>query len=209
MFKLIGRPGWGSVMVEAQLAWYGLSYTVEDIDDLFKSAEARAKLRPVNPVAQVPTLILPDGAVMTESAAITLHLADVAASSALVPAPGERERPRFLRWLVFIVANIYPTFTFADDPARFVPGEEAQKGFRANVDDHAKRLWGIVESEAGQPWFLDGRLSALDFYISAMTRWRPRREWFAANAPRLAAIATAADGLPQLQSVWNRNFPTS
>jgi hypothetical protein len=30
------------------------------------------------------------------------------------------ERAKFLRWLVFIVANIYPTFTYADDPSRFV-----------------------------------------------------------------------------------------
>lgn len=209
MFKLIGRPGWGSVIVEAQLARYGLDYAVEDIDDLFKSAEAREKLRPLNPVAQLPTLILPDGEVMTESAAITLHLADVAASNVLVPSSGESERPRFLRWLVFIVANIYPTFTYADDPSRFVPGEEAQKGFRANVDDYAKRLWGMVESEAGQPWFLGDRQSALDIYISAMTRWRPERQWFAANAPRLNAIAIATDRLPQLQEVWQRNFPAA
>lgn len=208
MFKLIGRPGWGSVMVEAQLAWYGLDYEIEDIDDLFKSTEARDKLRQLNPVAQVPTLILPNGEIMTESAAITLHLADVAQSDALVPPPSALERPRFLRWLVFIVANIYPTFTYADDPSRFVPGEEAQKGFRANVDDYAKRLWGILESEAGQPWFLGTRQSAVDIYIAAMTRWRPKREWFATNAPQLHAIATATDALPQLQGVWQRNYPS-
>lgn len=209
MFKLFGRPGWGSVMVEAQLALYGLDYTIEDVDDPFKSAEARAELQPYNPLAQLPTLILPDGQVMTESAAITLHLADVTGSDALVPAPGDPERPRFLRWLVFIVANIYPTFTYADDPARFVPGEEAQKGFRANVDAYAKRLWGMVESDAREPWFLGDRLSAIDIYISAMTRWRPRREWFAANAPRLTANALAADALPELQAVWMRNFPAA
>src|SRR5690606_18819774 len=115
----------------------------------------------------------------------------------------------FLRWLVFIVANIYPTFTYADDPSRFVPGEEAQKGFRENVDAYARRLWGILESEAGQPWFLGERLSALDLYISAMSRWRPKREWFAANAPRLHAIGTAFEALPQVQSVWQRNFPAA
>ena len=209
MYKLIGRPGWGSVIVEAQLAWYGLQYAVEDIEDLFKSADAREKLRQLNPVSQVPTLILPNGEVMTESAAITLHLADAASSDALVPSTGETERPRFLRWLVFIVANIYPTFTYADEPSRFVPGEEAQKGFRANVDNHAKRLWGMMEREAGQPWFLGDRQSALDIYIAAMTRWRPKREWFAINARRLHAIASAADGLPQIQDVWKRNFPAT
>lgn len=208
MFKLFARPGWGSVIVEAQLAWYGLDYTIEDLDDLFKSADARAKLQPFNPVAQLPTLILPDGQIMTESAAITLHLADVAGSDSLVPAPGEPERPRFLRWLVFLVANIYPTFTYADDPSRFVPGEVAQKAFRANVDEYEKRLWGMLERDAGQPWFLGDRVSAMDIYISAMTRWRPKREWFAANTPRLIANATAGDALPQLQAVWKRNFPT-
>jgi len=208
MFKLFGRPGWGSVIVEAQLAWYGLDYAVEDIDDLFKSAEARARLQPFNPLAQVPTLLLPGGEVMTESAAITLYLADVAASDALVPAPGEPDRARFLRWLVFLVANIYPTFTYADDPARFVPGDEARKGFRANVDDYAKRLWGIVDGQAAaRPWFLGNRLSAIDIYISVMTRWRPGRQWFLANAPRLHAIAVEADRLPQLQKIWQRNFP--
>lgn len=209
MFKLIGRPGWGSVMVEGQLAWYGLDYAIEEVDDLFKSAEARENLRQLNPVAQIPTLILPNGEVMTESAAITLHLADVAGSNALVPSPGEPERPRFLRWLVFIVANIYPTFAYADEPSRFVSGKEPQRKFRSNVDEHAKQLWGIVESEAGQPWFLGERQSALDIYICAMTRWRPGRAWFAANATRLDAIATAADRLPQLQPVWQRNYPAA
>jgi GST-like protein len=112
MYKLFGRRGWGSVLVETQLAWYGLPFTIEEVDDLFASAAARARLGPINPVAQVPTLLLPDGSVMTESAAITLHLADVAGSNALVPASGDTFRPRFLRWLVFLVANIYPTFTY-------------------------------------------------------------------------------------------------
>src|SRR5215470_1883319 len=100
MYKLYARPGWGSVLVEAQLAWYGLDYELEELDDLFASAAAREKLAPINPLAQVPTLILLDGQVMTESAAITLHLADVTGSGDLVPAVGEAARPKFLRWLV-------------------------------------------------------------------------------------------------------------
>jgi glutathione S-transferase len=129
------------VLVEAQLAWYGLPYEIENLDDLFKSTEARERLRPVNPLAQVPTLVLPDGQVLTESAAITLHLVDVTQSADLVPAPGEGERPTFLRWLVFLVANVYPTFTFADDPARFVEGEAAQQVFETNVGAYRERLW--------------------------------------------------------------------
>ncbi len=208
MHTLYARPGWGSAIVELQLAWYGLPYRLEDAGDLLSSPEARARLAPLNPVAQTPTLTLPDGTVMTESAAITLLLADAATpDSTLVPPPGDPTRPAFLRWLVFIVANIYPTFTYADIPARFVDHPAGQPGFKAQVDAYARRLWHALESQAGTPWFCGPNLTALDLYLGVMTRWRPNRPWFAAHCPRLFAIAEAADALPALRAVWQRNFP--
>jgi GST-like protein len=207
MYKLYARQGWGSLLVEAQLAWYGLPFAIEEVENLIESAAARERLAPVNPVAQVPTLFLPDGSVMTESAAITLYLADVAGSDILVPGPGDAFRPRFLRWLIFLVANIYPTFTYVDDPARFVSVEAAQTPFVQAVSAYRERLWAMVEQEAMAPWFLGERFSALDIYIATMTRWRPRRAWFAEHRAKLHAIALRADALPKLAAVWRRNFP--
>ena len=87
-YKLWGRAGWGSTLVEAQLVWYGLPFTFEAVGDLFKEPDARAKLEKVNPLAQVPTLVMPDGSVMSESAAITLLLADISGQDSLVPKAG-------------------------------------------------------------------------------------------------------------------------
>lgn len=206
-YTLWGRPGWGSAIVEAQLDWYGLPFAFEPVEDLFKTPGAKAKLEKVNPLAQVPTLVLPDGTVMSESAAITLLLADLTGQDSLVPAAGAPERAPFLRWLVFLVANIYPTFTYADDPSRFVSVNNARDPFRAATDAYAQRLWRQVESAAGTPWFLGERFSALDIYIDVMTRWRPRRGWFETETPRLFAIARKADQRPELKETWRRNFP--
>ena len=206
-YKLYGRPGWGSALVEAQLAWYGLPFEFEAVDDLFKSPDARVRLEKVNPLAQVPTLVMPDGSIMSESAAITLLLADVTGKDSAVPAPGAPERARFLRWLVFLVANIYPTFTYADDPARFVAVNSARDAFRAATDAYAQRLWKQAESAAGGPWFLGERFSALDIYVGVMTRWRPKRGWFESETPHLFAIARRADRVPELAEVWKRNWP--
>ncbi|MDP3160781.1 MAG: glutathione S-transferase family protein [Reyranella sp.] len=211
-YKLYGRLGWGSAIVEAQLVWYGLPYTYEAVDDLFKSPDARARLEKVNPLAQVPTLVMPDGSIMSESAAITLLLADITGKDRLVPAAGAPERAKFLRWLIFIVANIYPTFTYADDPSRFVSVNAARDPFRAATDAYAQRLWRQIEGEAAQveprgPWFLGERFSALDIYINVMTRWRPKRGWFEGEAPRLFAIARRADQRPELKQTWRRNYP--
>jgi len=206
MYTLYARDGWGSAIVEAQLAWYGIDYRRHVVGDLFRSADAREELARFNRITQVPTLLLPDGRVMTESAAITLHLADATGSDELVPGPSAPERPDFLRWLVFLVANLYPTFTYADDPSRFVQVAEARAPFRASVDAYARRLWGIVGEAAGSPWFLGSRFSAMDLYVGVMTHWRPGREWFASDAPRLAAIANAVDKETRLAEVWRRNF---
>ncbi len=205
-FTLYGTPGWGSVLVEAQLAWHGLDHEVVEVGDLFSDPEAQAKARAHNPLGQIPALVLPDGQTMTESAAITLHLADLTGDDSLVPGPAEPGRAAFLRWLVYCVANIYPTFTYADLPERFAP-EDAAQAFGDNVKDYAKRLFVILDQAAGAPFFLGERMSALDIYVCAMTRWRPGRAWHADNCPRLAAIAERMDREPRLKAVWARNFP--
>ncbi len=206
-FILHARTGWGSAIVEAQLAFYGLPYRLEDAGDLFDSADARDKLRPLNPLTQVPVLVRPDGTVLTESAAITLHLADLTGRDDLVPGPQAPQRAAFLRWLVFLVANIYPTFTYADIPTRFVKDEQAADAFLQEVNTYGRRLWGMVEGAAAAPWFLGDRFSALDIFLAVMTRWRPGPAWFAENAPLLACAAAGASDLPVLADVMARNFP--
>jgi GST-like protein len=108
---------------------------------------------------------------------------------------------------VFLIANIYPTHTYADVPGRFVAGEEAQRAFEANVNAYARRLWEIMEAQAGAPWFLGAHFTALDLFIAVMTKWRPTRAWFKTHAPRLHAIALAVQVAPQIAEVWSRNFP--
>jgi GST-like protein len=207
--RLFGEPGWGSTIVETQLVWYGLEHDFERVGDLFKSEEGRRRLAAVNPLAQIPTLVLADGTVMTESAAITLHLADITGLDSLVPRRGAATRAAFLRWLVFFVANLYPTYTYGDDPSRFVDGEQAQKSFKAHVSAYREKLYRQLEGTAGSPWFLGERFSALDIYVCVMSRWSPGRDWFATNAPKLAEIAARTEQVPSLEAAWRRNRPNA
>lgn len=203
--RLFGEPGWGSAIVEAQLDWYGLPFEFERVGNLFKDTDSRQRLEAVNPLAQIPTLLLADGTVLTESAAITLYLAETTGKDSLVPASRDAARATFLRWLVYLVANVYPTYTYGDEPARFVDGTDAQQSFKSHVDAYAKKLYSQLEGVAGAPWFLGERFSALDLYLCVMTRWRPKREWFAANTPKLTAIAVRTEQVPQLVACWKRN----
>lgn len=205
---LYRRRGWGSALIEAQLAWYAMPVELVEIGDVFRDAGARDDLIRINPAGQVPALILPDGRMMTESAAITLYLADLAGRADLVPEPAAPERAYFLRWLIFIVAQIYPCFTFGDAPARYVSDPKAQEEMQQRIFARAEQMWRALGAAAAPdgPWFLGDRLSALDLYLGVMTYWEPGPDWFRAHLPRVHAIGQAVRDEPRLAPVFAANF---
>jgi GST-like protein len=206
-YTLYGQRGSGSMIVEAALALAGapVSHVEVSWDDLGWHS---GTLKELNPLGQLPTLITPDGQVLTESAAMMLHLADRFPEAGLVPPADHPQRAVFQRWLIFLVAAVYPTFTYGDVPERWVEGDEAAAAkLRAGTDSHREVLWRYLETVAGEPWFLGDTFSALDLYVWQMRWWRPGREWFAAETPRIDAIGRRADALPPVSRVQQRNFP--
>jgi GST-like protein len=190
--------------VECAFTLAGIDFAYEEVD--YSADTTRARLLQFNPLAQVPTLVLPDGTVMTESLAMIHWANDIAPKAGLIPGVGDSLRPIFYRWALFLVAAIYPTFTYGDEPKRWVPNEEGAKQLRQSTDEHRQKMWLELEAIAGSPWFLGERRTALDLYVACMTRWRPGRKWFKANTPRLVAIARNAITLPELAPAMQKNF---
>src|SRR5581483_3700814 len=62
--ELYGCKGCGSAVVEALLAWAGVPYTYHEVEP-WKPGPAVDALARINPLVQVPTLVLEDGAVVT------------------------------------------------------------------------------------------------------------------------------------------------
>jgi len=105
---------------------------------------------------------------MTESATIILHLADKVQGYTLVPPPRNTKRAPFLRWLIFLVSAVYPTFTYGDVTERWVGADyqkAAGKALRSGTDEHRKGLWRFLETQVDGPWFLGRTMSALDLYV--------------------------------------------
>jgi GST-like protein len=201
---LLGCQGCGSAVVEAAFALAGVPLDYEEVD-YGAGSPTRERLLSINPLGQVPALLLPDGTVLSESLAMLHYLDDLEPGANLIPPRGDPTRKHFYRWAVFIVAALYPTFTYGDDPGKWV-GESAGKQLRESTDAHRKVLWKQLETAAGSPWFLGARFSALDLYIAVMTHWRPGRKWHAAETPASVAIADAVAALPPVAPVFARNF---
>ena len=202
---LLGSKGCGNAIVESAFAVAGIPIDYEEVD-YSADSPTRPRLLAVNPLGQVPALVLPDGRVMTESLAIIHHISDHAPKAGLIPAGGDPTRETFYRWAVFIVAALYPTFTYGDDPKKWVADEAGSKMLRDSTNRHREALWKELEAAAGSPWFLGERMSALDLYFASMIYWRPGRKWFDANAPKMAAIAKRAAALDAVAPVIAKNF---
>ena len=201
MMMLYGAPGWGSAIAEVMLTLAQMPYQFVYVSGFDRPGPARDRLLALNPLAQVPTLRLADGEVMTESAAIALMILDH--RPGLAPPPGTAERRRFQRLLVWLVANVYPTFTYADYPARFAP--DAARQLQNSCLAYRKTLYLWLDGQLGAPFALGEQLTLLDAYVVIMRSWGPRAAWFAANAPRLSAVADRVQALPVLREVLLRN----
>jgi len=203
--RLLGCKGCGSAIVESAFAIAAIPLECEEVD-YSAGSPTRERLLSVNPLGQVPVLVLPDGTVMTESLAMIHYLNDLAPKAGLIPPKGDALRVPFYRWAVFIVAALYPTWTYGDEPAKWVEDTQGAKQLRESTDEHRKKLWAQLEEIAGEPWFLGARMTALDLYLASMTRWRPGAAWFAKNTPRIAAIAQKASSTAKVAEVIKRNF---
>src|ERR1700732_1357407 len=91
-YIVYGSPGSGSVPVEAALMLIGAPYEVIG-ETVLRDVARNPAVFKVNPLGQVPVLILPGGEVMTESAAILIWLADRYPNAALAPPSTDQRRP--------------------------------------------------------------------------------------------------------------------
>ncbi len=206
-FILYGAAGSGSVAVEAALTLLQLDYQVVEAAPWGDEA-ARAAARRFNPLGEVPTLVLPGGEVMTQSAAILIWLGDRYAGAGFSPRPEDRRRVGYLRWMTYVPGAVYWNYTVRDHPERWVADPAGQAELRAAARQRIIDSWAAMESEVEPaPYLLGHSLSLLDVYVAVASRWTPRRRVFRQHCPKLAQAVERVDADPRLRALWEARFP--
>lgn len=202
MIKVYGAPGWGSAISELMLTLADIPYRFVDVSGFDSEGPQRDLLQKINPLCQVPTLTLENGEVMTETAAIALMVLDRRPD--LAPPIGRSERQQFQRLLIWLVANIYPTFTYADYPERWAPDAPAE--LKKNCIEYRKSLYlWLNDRLSAEPYAFGEQLTLLDCYLCVMRTWGPGHDWFQDNTPNISAIADAVCQRAELRQVLKNN----
>jgi len=178
-YLVYGARGSGSTAVEAALTLIGAPYEVVERAPFDSAADAET-LAPLNPMRQVPVLVLPSGELMTESAAILIHLAERHPAAGLAPDAASPLRPRFLRWMAFVSAQIYALYWVRDDPSRLAADKTHETVLLERTAARIGQSWATMDAgiaPAGR-FLLGDEVSVLDLYLTVVSRWGPRRKAF-------------------------------
>lgn len=207
-YILYGDKGSGAFCVEASLAEAGAPFEFRPIS-LEKDEQRTAEFRVLNPSGKIPALQLPDGEIVTETAALLILIAERHPEAKLLPPPGAPERGKALRWIAFMASEIYPPVEIADYPERFVADHKGAALLKQSAKQRIRDRMLEVEKAVAGPWFLSCGFSALDIYAVMFSRWRECRVegWREEHIPKICAIAAAFKERSALQAVYEKYFP--
>jgi GST-like protein len=208
-YTLYGSRGSGSAAVEIALRVVNLPYRVVRAST-WEPDSALEELAKVNALRQIPTLVLPEGGILTESAAILIHLGLIAPESGLLPtAVGSRAQA--IRGLVFIAANCYAAISINDYPERWTTAKTAaaREKLRAGTRAQLYRNWDIfADTFPAEPYLSGSRPGALDFLAVVVSRWGGARPQIAERRPNFHATLMLIEKHPVVAAVFAEHWGT-
>jgi GST-like protein len=206
-YTIYGDLRSGAFSAEAALAEAGAAYTFERISLRTNEQKAPAFLA-LNPAGKVPALRLPEGHIVTESAAILLVVADRFPAAGLLPPSGSVARADAYRWIAFMASEIYPMVEIDDYPARFAPEGPEAEALRERAQARTRERLLVVDNAIAGPWLLGSGFSAADIYAVMFSRWNDTlgRGWAKENLPKINALAVEVSKRERIAPVWARHF---
>ena len=168
----------------AALGEAGADYELVRVE-LDRNGEAPADYLALNPWGRVPTLV--DGElVLTESAAIVLHVADRFPAARLAPQVGSPDRSDVYRWLVYLTNTVQATYMRWRYPERYTSDPAGEPGIVIREAETLRRHFDWLDERlATRAWLVGPERTGADLYLFMLTRWARSQEPAAWDRPNL------------------------
>jgi glutathione S-transferase len=163
--KLYYSPAACSMSPHIVLKESGLPFELVRVDLIAGQTADGADFRKINPKAQVPTLQLDDGQVITEGPVIVQYIADRVPEKKLVPAWGSMERYRVQEWLNFVCSEVHKNFGLI---FKFRSVEGLAPVLIAAIVD---RIGHIAQQLEGRQYLVGDTFTVADAYLFTALSW--------------------------------------
>ena len=164
--KLFYAPGSSSLLPHIVLHEAELPFEPVRIDEHTKVISGGGDYRNVNPLGYVPALLLDDGALLTEGAAIVQYIADLVPAKKLAPPNGTIERVKLQAWLNFFASELHKG-GFSPLFYKGMP-EEGRDVFRARL---TARFTHLDEHLSSYEYLMGRDYSVADAHFFVVSNW--------------------------------------
>jgi GST-like protein len=203
---LFGSPGSGSAAVEMALLAAGQKYATVRAST-WEPDLNRSQLLQVNPLGQIPTLVLDDGTVLTESAAILIHIGLAYPKAILLPTVSSA-RAQAIRGLVFVAANCYAAISVSDYPERWTAAKSkpAREIVRSAARAQLHSSWNVFADTFGAgDAMLKSTPGALEFLAVVVSQWAGTRQHLGSSRPAFLSTLLALEAHPRLAPILSKH----
>jgi glutathione S-transferase len=166
MYILYGGDFTRSGLVQWVLDEGGLVYAFRKVD-IIKGEHNEPAFRAINPAGLVPVLITPGGAVLTETAALMVYLADQHGLAELAPAPSDPLRGLFLSTIFHLAGDVQGEMKRFHFPHRFSPRPEDNAKIQAMAKSLVLNRLAVMDERLAKsgPYALGARFSLADAFL--------------------------------------------
>lgn len=157
----------GACSLASHIALYeaGLKFDVASLDRATRIASDGTEFNKLNPKGYVPALLLDNGELLTENAAVLQYIADRAPEKKLAPANGTFERLRLQEWLAFVNSEVHKSFAPLFNPAA---PPEAKEFTKVNLN---KRLDWLDQTWGSRSFLMGETFTVADAYLFTVFGW--------------------------------------
>jgi glutathione S-transferase len=190
--RLYTMPGACSLAANIALREAGVPFDIVKISHrTHKSAEG-VDINEVNSKGYVPALVLDNGELLTENAALLPYIADLNPAAQLAPANGTLERYRLTEWLAFINSEVHKSFS-----PLFAPNapEDMKQYARGNL---IKRLAWVADQLGSKPYLMGEHFTVADAYLFVVLSWAGHVAVDLGTWPNLTAFQERVSARPHV-----------
>jgi glutathione S-transferase len=199
-YKLFYHPGTASLAPHILLEELGCDYQLAFVDREANAHKSADYLK-LNPAGLIPVLI--DGeTVLSETAAIMLHIADKYPGANFIPPLQSAERAQCYRWLMYLTNTVQAGLIHYFYPDR-IGGAHADV-VKVNATAIMMPMLDILEAQmaaSGGPFLLGKQYTISDIFLFMMCRWTRGMPNPARNRPHLAAFLAMMVARPAVERV--------
>ncbi len=190
--KLFTRPGTCSLDTDIALREAGVTFDLVKVSHHTGKTSEGVDFTTINTKGYVPALLLDNGELLTENAALLQYIADLNPAAQLAPPAGTLERYRLTEWLAYINSEIHKGFS-----PLFLPNtpEDFKQYARENL---TKRVDWLAKHLGSKPFLLGEQFSVADAYLFVVLTWSPHVSFDLTRWPNLLAFQERVSARPHV-----------